>query len=158
MATEVMEVFVLRHCFFISLAAHSSILHQNLHLLLAYTQLLSLLLPSISLYSHSDRKAETFISHVYLNFNSNTRQSEHLRSICTRVSRELQKSSEVLYDLWLWSLEFCCYHKLNGNKSHHQHLVAGGGGGVWSSCEIGSEKSSKSVGGDVGEWPLSWYR
>lgn len=44
----------------------------------------------------------------------------------------LQKSSEVLYDLWLWSQEFCCYDKL-----HHQQLVAGGGGGVWSSCENG---------------------
>lgn len=46
----------------------------------------------------------------------------------------LQKSSEVLYDLWLWSQEFCCYDKLHGNEFHHQQLVAGvgrvGGGGA----------------------------
>lgn len=42
--------------------------------------------------------------------------------------RGLQKSSEVLYDLWLWSQEFCCYDKLHGNESHHQQLVSGGSG------------------------------
>ena len=33
--------------------------------------------------------------------------------------RGLQKSSEVLYDLWLGSQEFCCY------EFHDQQLVSG---------------------------------
>lgn len=84
---------------------------------------------SISLYSRSNRKAETFISHVYLNFNSNTRQSEHLRSICTRVSGGCRKVLRF-YMISVKSQEFCRYHKLHGNESHHQQLVAGGGEGV----------------------------
>lgn len=43
--------------------------------------------------------------------------------------RGLQKSSEVSYDLWLWSQEFCCYDKHHGNEFHCQQFVAGGGKG-----------------------------
>lgn len=62
--------------------------------------------------------------------------------------RGLQKSSEVLYDLWLWSQEFCCY------ELHHQQLVAGRGvGGGFGLVKMGLVKSSKSVGGDVCKRP-----
>jgi len=41
--------------------------------------------------------------------------------------RGLQKSSEVLHDLWLCSQVFGCYDKLHGNKFHREQLVAGWG-------------------------------
>lgn len=107
--------------------------------------------PSLSLSIHTKRKTGTFISHVYLNFNSNTRQSEHLRSICTRISGGCRKVLRFHMISGSGVQEFCCYDKLHGNAFHHQQLVAEvegrGGGGFGLDVKMGLVKSSKSVRG-----------
>lgn len=61
--------------------------------------------------------------------------------------RGLQKSSEVLYDLWLRSQVFSCYDKLHGNKFHHEQLVAGRGTRVLVLMWNMTGHGSKSEGG-----------
>lgn len=46
---------------------------------------------SVSAQPQKTKERQEHVSHVYLNSNSNTRQSEHLRSLCTRVSGGCRK-------------------------------------------------------------------